>query len=228
MRLRKPELIPLIFTIGAVTLLSGLGVWQVERLQWKKQVLAQTEQAQALPALGTLPADINGLDYRKVALTGTFLNDKHFLLVGHPQDAPAGFFIETPFRLDDDGRIILVNRGFSPEHAESQPQGVQTVQGIVRPARQKRMFSPGNRPDRNIWFYEDLPAMSAKSGLELTPLIVEATGPHEKDVWPMPNDGKVVMRNDHLQYAITWFALAIIAVIMFIAYHRVPEKKEQP
>lgn len=220
MQFRKPELIPLLFIIGAVVVLMGLGIWQVERLQWKNAMIARIEAAQALPALGTLPQDVDGLDYRNVALTGTFIHDKSLHLAGHPEGEGMGFYLVTPFKLEDDGRIILINRGFSPLDKESKPSGMQTVPGIIRPPRHKRYFSPGNRADKNVWFYEDIPAMSQATGLMLTPIVVEATGAREKGVYPLPSDGKIALRNDHLNYAITWFSLAIIGLVMFGVYYK--------
>lgn len=226
MRFRKPELIPLLFIIVAVTVLGGLGIWQVERLQWKNAQLAAIEQAQALPALGTLPDDIGGLDYHNVVLTGTFSNDKTLHMVGSVRGEGSGFLIITPFTLEDDGRVILVNRGFSPPGQEAKPKGLQNVKGIIRPLRTKRLFSPDNHPEKNVWFYEDIPAMSHATGLTLTPLMVEAVGTHEKGIYPIPSDGKINIRNDHRNYAITWFALALIGLVMFGFYHRVPANKD--
>lgn len=221
MRLRKPETIPLLFIIAATILLTSLGIWQVQRLQWKQEQIAHIETAQAEPALGSLPHDTDGLEYRNVMLTGKFLHDKSLHMVGHIQDEGAGFFIVTPFVLEDDGRIILINRGFSPKDMESKPQGTVTVKGVIRPLRTKRFFSPENKPD--LWFYEDIPAMEQATGLKLLPLMVEAVGKREKDVYPVPHDGKITLRNDHLNYAITWFSLALIGIVMFIAYHRIPK-----
>ena len=227
MTFRKPQLIPLLFIVIAFSTLFSLGLWQVQRLQWKQAMIATIEYGQSLPALGTLPQDITGLDYRKVMLTGTFVHDKALHMVGHPKDSAPGFFIVTPFKLDDDGRTILINRGYSPKDHESKPEGVQTVSGIIRPVRIKRPFSPDNFPDKNLWFYEDIGAMSKATGMELTPIVIEAVGEAQKDVYPTPSDGKISLRNDHLNYAITWFLLAAIGLIMFAIYHREPKKLEQ-
>ena len=220
MHFRKPETIPLLFIIAAVAVLMSLGFWQVERLQWKNVVLAETEQAQAQPALGTLPQDVSHVDFRNVALPGTFIYDKTLHMIAAPHGSVTGFFMVTPFRLEDDGRIILVNRGFSPEGKESRPEGVQTVTGVIRPPREKRYFSPQNRADKNVWLYEDISAMSQAIGLSLTPVVVEAVGAMEPGVYPIPSDGKIRLRNDHLQYAITWFSIAVIAVVMFSGFYR--------
>lgn len=224
LRFRKPERIPLLFIIAAELLLVGLGIWQVERLQWKNAIIERIAEAELEPTLGNLPQEVGGLDYRSVALTGEFLHGKALHEVGGKQGSGPGFFVLTPFKLDDDGRIILINRGWSPADKESKPEGLQTVHGIIRPLRVKRFILPDNRPDKNVWFDENISAMSQATGLALLPILVEAVGLEEKDVYPIPSNGKVGLRNDHLGYAITWFSLAAIGLIMFGFYHRAEEK----
>ena len=222
MTFRKPQAIPLLFIIVAFSTLISLGAWQLKRLQWKNDLIATVQQGQSQPALGTLPDDLSGLKYRKVMLTGTFMHDKAMHLVGQPMDSAPGFFIITPLKLEDDGRVILVNRGHSPNNRESKPEGVQTVEGIIRPLRPRRPFMPDNAPDKNLWFFEDIAGMSQATGLQITPVVVEQVGTPQKDVYPVPSNGKISLRNDHLNYAITWFSLAVISLIMFAAYHRQP------
>jgi surfeit locus 1 family protein len=65
--------------------------------------------------------------------------------------------------------------------------------------------------------------MSKTVGVELTPIIVEAVGEAQKNIYPTPSDGKISLRNDHLNYAITWFSLALIGLVMFAIYHRQPK-----
>jgi surfeit locus 1 family protein len=232
MRFRRIQFIPALFILSSTVLLIGLGIWQLQRMEWKNAIVARTAEAQALPALGDLPdlpdqQAIDAMAFRNVTLTGKFLHDKSLHLVGRSKNAGSenGFFIVTPFVLDDDGRTILVNRGFSPVGKEAKPEGAQVISGVIRPSRVKRYFSPENHPEKNVWFYEDIPAMSLALGIQLTPVIVEVVGPYQKGVYPIAHTGKVQMRNDHLQYAITWFSLAIIGIIMFIIYHREPNTK---
>lgn len=219
---RKPQFIPLLFIIAATVTLVSLGVWQLERLGWKNRIVADVEHAQSLPPLDRLPDDLSGLEYRKVALTGQFKYDKALHMIGRQHGNFPGYFIVTPFELKDDGRIILVNRGFAPPGKESRPESPQTVEGVIRPPREKRFFAPENIPQKNVWFYENIPAMSQATGLDLSPLIVEVVGKEEKGVYPVPSDGRIYLRNDHLGYAITWFSTALIGIIMFAFYHRKP------
>jgi surfeit locus 1 family protein len=205
MKFRKPELIPLLFMIVATLVLVMLGAWQVQRLQWKNALLAEIEHAQSQETLGSLPQDASGLAYRKVNMR-------------------AGFFVLTPFILEDDGRAILVNRGYEEEGKENPADGVQTITGILRPPREKRPFAPENQLDKNLWFYEDIAAISGIIGSPLLPYVVEATG-NDRHTQPLVSDGKISMRNDHSGYAITWFSLALVGLVMFAFYQRIPENK---
>ncbi|MEQ1789379.1 MAG: SURF1 family protein [Rickettsiales bacterium] len=221
----KPQLIPLIFIIISTIVLIYLGVWQIQRLEWKNGLIKKIEQAQDSPPLHSLPEDLSNLDYHKVVLTGIFKYEKALHMIGRQHGNFPGYFIVTPFELKDDGRIIIVNRGFSPLNKESKPDGLQTIEGIIRPARTKRFFAPENLPEKNVWFYENIPAMSTATNLSLSPLIVEQVGKSEKDTFPILNDGKIYMKNDHLGYAISWFSTAIIGLVMFGFYYRKTPQK---
>jgi surfeit locus 1 family protein len=220
MRFNRPEPFPTLFFVLSFILLTSLGVWQLQRLEWKNNILLATDQAQALPALGSLPAETEGLLYRKAVLTGKFLHEHTIHLIGRQQGMDVGYYMVTPFSLDDDGRILLVNRGFSPIGKESKPDGLVTVEGIIRPLREKRYFAPENVPEKNIWTYENLDMIERMVGIRPLPLVLEVTGAVEKDVFPVPSDGTVIFRNDHLGYAVTWFGLALASVVMFGAYYR--------
>ncbi len=211
--------IPLLFTIAAVAVCGTLGAWQVQRLVWKEKLIADMTAARAEAPLTTLPDDISGLLYRRVEVPGEYLNEHNFHFVGRMKGDTVGFFIHAPFKMDD-GRTILVNRGYAPKNTETRLPGRQTVSGILRPLRAKRYFSPENQPEKNVWFYEDLPALSQASGEKLLPLAVEATGEYKSGVFPIPNDGVIPIRNDHLGYAVTWFAMSLIALVMYGFWRR--------
>lgn len=220
MRFNRPEPLPTVFFCLSFLVLMALGTWQMQRLAWKESLIAATEKAQAEPTLASLPQEVDGLLYRKVTLTGRFDYAHTLHLIGRQQGVDMGFYMVTPLSLDDDGRIILVNRGFSPVGKEAKPEGLVTVSGILRPLREKRALVPDNVPDKNIWTYEDLDAIEKMLGKRPLPFVLEVVGTPQPGVYPMPDDGKVIFRNDHLGYAVTWYGMALVSIVMFAAYYR--------
>lgn len=204
-RFRKPELVPILFILAATTLLVSLGGWQLKRLEWKMQLLSTLEHAQAQPALTALPPDIAALGYRQVDLSGAFLEDRTFHRISGKREKGKAFVMLTPFKLKNDGRVILVNRGMTP----SEDKGHAT--GFLRAPYKGAFFLPANQPEQNVWLTEDVSAMAQAAKMEFLPLIVE-TGALPK------------FRNDHLGYAFTWFLLAAAGLIMFVIYHRIPAR----
>lgn len=208
MPFRKPEYVPLLFIIVAVTVLATFGLWQVERLEWKRALLAEIETAQTQPVLEKLPPQAEGLAYRKAALSGRYLPEKTLHFIGNKSD---GYVWLVPFKEKTSKQTLLVSAGWFPSNAKD-VKLPEHPQGTLRPMRAPRLFSPENRPERNLWFSEDKAAMEAATGVALFPLVLDAK--------PMPP-----LRNDHLGYAITWFSLALVGIVMFIFYHRIPARK---
>lgn len=237
MAFRKPELIPLLFIICATSLLGGLGVWQLQRLQWKEGLIAQVEKAQNLRPLDWPPQqNIADAEYRSITLSGRFLHDKELHKIGKYHDNQAGYHILTPFQpymhliSKDDQITILVNRGWVPASMKERDKRPETVRedngivtGILVSFQKKNPFLPSNDVKHNVWLYDDLAQMSEVTGETLYPMVIVATGPQQADQYPVPSDGKISFRNDHLGYAITWFSLMMIGLIMFGFYHWVKD-----
>lgn len=213
----------------AIVLFIGLGSWQVARKQWKEHVVAQIEAAQQmlpLTQLSTQPEALVAQEFRKILFSGTYFPERSLYLGGRFRDGDSGYFVLTPLHIKGDGRAVLVNRGFIPSAMRKTFEGLQyngrvvQVEGVVRLPRQKKKFLPNNNPENNVWFWEDLGAMQDKTGLALLPIIIEATSNKESEEYPLPSRGKISIRNDHLGYAITWFILAGVALVMLLIYRR--------
>jgi cytochrome oxidase assembly protein ShyY1 len=87
---------------------------------------------------------------------------------------------------------------------------------VLRWPESRGAFSPKDDPDRNIWFVRDPVAIAAaKSWGEVAPFFVELESPQPSGGLPRPGALKVNLRNEHLQYAITWYGLALVVVVMF-------------
>ena len=203
---------PTCFTIGAFAILACLGSWQLERLGWKEGLIA--ERAAALQAAPEpLPVTLSpALDFHRVRLRGHFLPQRLHLHALHPDGKP-GFHQFAPF-VSDGGRLILVDRGFAEG---ANPAGEIEVTGLLRaPPAAKPWFVPLNQPAGNEWFFVDLAAMAQAAGVgPVLPLYLD-TDPQAAAI-------AVDLPNNHLQYAITWYALAggLVAVyILLVRRHR--------
>jgi len=228
----RPRLAPTLFTIPVVLICVGLGVWQLERLHWKRGLIAQRDAAVAA-APASPPQSLveaRALEFHPILADGVFLNDKEIYLNAIGPHGGAGFHVLTPLR-EASGRIAFVNRGFVPtDHrnpatrAAGQFSGTVRIRGLLRlpPERKPSWFTPDNRPDINHWFWIDLPAMAAADRLDpatVAPFYIDADAAPNPGGWPQGGTTPLALPNNHLQYAITWFLLAAAALVIYVVYH---------
>ena len=232
----RPTLWPTLFSVPAFIVLVGLCVWQVQRMHWKEELIAERESRVAAEPVA-LPApngETGGVEYRRVRLEGIFLHDKEMFLGARSHNGNAGYQVLTPFVLNGGG-IVLVNRGWIPverkppnSRPEGQVVGTQTLDGIVRLAHGKAWMQPDNEPDRNMWFYVDLPAMAAASAVDLRTDLYVDVGPAENPgKYPVGGQTRIELPNDHLQYAITWGLLAVALAVIYVLYHLKLERERR-
>jgi surfeit locus 1 family protein len=201
-------------------LFVGLGIWQIERLQWKLDLIARVDDrvhAEPVAAPGKDDwANINQKDddYRHVTITGTYLNDKE-VLVHALTERGAGYWVLTPLRTSD-GSLTYINRGFVPSdkrdlsaRPETQIAGETTVTGLLRMPEPDGFFLRPNDPAKNSWNSRDVAAFAAKENLgTVAPYFIDADAKSNPGNQPVGGLTVVSFRNSHLSYAITWCALA--------------------
>ncbi|WP_299611480.1 SURF1 family protein [uncultured Tateyamaria sp.] len=199
--------------IGAAILI-GLGVWQVQRLAWKQELLARIETQISGPPLTVNEATEPTFQrYAPVAVTGSF-GDGHIRMLASRRTTGAVHRIIRPFEVADFGPI-LIDTGWLPNSAEVRgaPEVRLTVVGNLDNPNEADNFTPAPDLDANLWFARDVPAMAEVLGTR--PIMVVLRDAPETDLgvtpWPVDTAG---IPNDHLQYAITWFSLAAIWVLM--------------
>lgn len=229
----RPRLGPSLAALLGVLVLLGLGTWQLHRLEWKAAMIAEDVAHRAAPpmALPDRIVDPAVLDNRPVRLAGRFLHERELYLGARSYQGEVGFHVVTPFRLND-GRTVLVDRGWVPParrdpatRAAGQVAGPLEITGLARVGgwRGSAWFRPANEPERNHWLWYDLPAMAARAGLEdpVTAIYVAAAPDPVPGGLPIAVVPEANLRNDHLQYAVTWYALAAaLAVIYFLHQSR--------
>jgi surfeit locus 1 family protein len=199
----------LVFGLGGAAVLVALGFWQVDRLGQKEAMLAAIK-AKISAATGPLPAtpDPEADRYRPVAVDGRFLEGEILVLTGQ-KGVGAGYSVIAPFETAE-GRRILVDRGFLPEaeKGSARPGGEARIEGNLDWPREADSFTP--EPDRaqGLWFARDVDSMAEALGTEPVLLVLRTTSQTDLPMTPQPVDTSGIP-NDHLEYAVTWFTLAI-------------------
>ncbi|PVA10401.1 SURF1 family protein [Pelagivirga sediminicola] len=206
--------VPLLFGILGAAVLISLGVWQVQRLSWKEAVLADIEArvAGAPVALPTAP-DAARDRFLPVAAEGMLEGPELHVLVG-AKELGAGYRLIQPLDLGE--RRIMVDRGFIGLTDKDAPRdrGAVRLIGNLHWPDEVDGYTPPPDLDKDIWFARDVPAMAEALNTEPVLLVVrQQEGGEPAGITPLPVDGGGIP-NDHLQYAITWFSLALIWLAM--------------
>lgn len=223
-------------TLVSLAILVTLGTWQVQRMQWKDGLIQQIE-ARAYGEPGAILPEAqwsafskDEQEYRRVRISGTF---DHALEVqvngllstqtrGHPLQ---GFYVMTPLVLDT-GAQVLVNRGFVPTpfrdpstRADALPEGEVEIIGLVRASQEHNRFVPENIPAREQWLTRDVAEIAAARGLErAAPFYIDAEFDAQAPEWPRGGGTILNLPNNHLQYAVTWYGLALVLVVVFLLF----------
>lgn len=208
----------------------ALGVWQLERLQWKLALIAQVNRnmhAPPIPVARALAMPPSDAQYRRVEMRGRFAkNSKEAYVFAIGQGGAPVYHVLTPFLLDN-GRMLLVDRGVVPErlrdpHARpaGDLNGERRVTGVWRRPDAPGPFTPAPNLAKRVWYARDVEGIAKADHLKLAaPVVVEADATPNPGGWPKGGQTVVTFRNEHLQYAITWFALAAVVLGGWIAYH---------
>ena len=207
---------------GALAVLVGLGTWQVQRLAWKEALLATIDErihADPLP-LDEVASRYPEIEYVPVTATGRFDHaaERHVFTTW---EGESGYDVFTPLLLGEN-RAVFVNRGFVPfdrkdpaTRADGQVGGEVTVTGLARRglAEKPSWVVPDNDPAKNVFYWKDVRAMRETSGLDpaidVLPFVVDAGDAANPGGLPVGGTTLIDLPNNHLQYAVTWYGLAL-------------------
>lgn len=226
----RPLLKPTLWFLPMFAVLIGLGTWQIERLHWKVALIARmnanlSASPIALDAILALPND--QAQYRHVAITGRFDNAREAYAFGTDEDGKPVFHVLTPLILAD-GRALIVDRGIVPQEKRDpktrpagQLEGQQRITGIWRTPDPANLFTPKPELGKRIWFARDVSAMARLDHLHLVaPVVVEADATPNPGGLPRGGQTVISLPNNHLQYAITWYLMALGLLAVYLVYHR--------
>ncbi|MEM8540050.1 MAG: SURF1 family protein [Pseudomonadota bacterium] len=228
----------LIFGAVALVILISLGTWQVKRLAWKEALLATIEERtnQQPLALANVLAKLQAgeeIEYTPVKTLGYFdhANEQHFFATF---DGLSGYYIYTPLMLEAE-RFVFVNRGFVPfdmKDPGTRPESLvslsQDVTGLARsvPDDKAGWVVPDNDVEKNVFHWKDLDAMIERTGKpaeQFVPIFIDQDNKANPTQLPVGGVTIIDLPNNHLQYAVTWYGLALtlIGVLGFyVVRHR--------
>lgn len=236
-KIRRARLLwPSLLTLAGLVVLAGLGSWQLQRRNWKFDLIGKIEaRTNAVPvplsraiALWREKGDV---EYLRVAATGRFLHeDEKYVFAPGPRGL--GYHVYTPLETRD-GHLLLVNRGFvSAELKSPQPRsagqiaGETKVVGLARQPHASGWFTPESDPQRGLFYWPDYDGMLAGSErrareLEPVPFFVDAEAlPANPGGWPKGGVTNLALPNRHLEYALTWFGLAATLACVYAGFAR--------
>lgn len=207
---------PLLLGVLGCAILISLGSWQLRRMAWKEGLLAQIQAQIDAPAVALPMAVDPSMKYMPVKVSGTTTGDEIHVLSGTKEQG-GGYQIVSRF-ITDDGRDILLDRGFVPQEDRRLERGPTRleVRGNLHWPDEKGSATPDPNLDENIWFARDVPAMA--QALNTLPVLVVAsyvTG-DAQGVQPIPVAIEGIP-NNHLSYAVQWFMIAAVWAGMTVA-----------
>ena len=225
-----------LMTLAGLVILIGLGVWQLDRKVWKENLITTLNTR-----LGRAPEDLppraswaqlreDKEEFRRVVFPAEFLDGEEALVYTagsplRPDVKGPGYWVFAPARLAG-GSIILVNRGFVPAdrkdpgtRTEGAPHGVIDIVGVLRWPETRNSFTPADDPKNNVWFLRDSNSIAKfKTWATAAPFYIDQEGPVPPGALPKPGKLEVRLPDNHLQYAITWFGLALALAGVFIVW----------
>jgi surfeit locus 1 family protein len=229
----RPMLVPTLWIVPLLAMLLSLGVWQIHRLHWKLDLLEKIHTGLTAPPAtlaDVLPryneADIDNADYRRAVVHGLFDNGHEILFFTTGEQGAPVYHVLTPFLMED-GHTLLIDRGTIPVNlppamlARGDLNGERTVIGILRKPAPSNWFTPRSDVAHRVTHTRDPATLAREFGLKnIFPMFLEADAASNPGGWPKGGVTIVDLPNDHLQYAITWFGLALGLLAVYLAYHQ--------
>lgn len=216
-----PKTFPLLATIMmlcGVAVLCTLGLWQVDRLEWKEGLLTTIEAQRAEPERIFTAASLSeDNEFQSGTLRGKFLNDKSINLVPRTYDGKSGAHIITPFQIAN-GIVILVNRGWVKlGETDTTLASPRTITGMIRIPQAPNAFTPHNDTSSDEWYRIEYTDFETAHNLDnIAPVMLyEACADEINSNAPNPCALTLNINNNHLQYAFFWFAMAAVLIVIY-------------
>ena len=220
LKLKRAYLFQL-FVIIFVTIFCALGTWQLYRLQWKLELISEITFG-----LDSSPIEYSNSikkNYQRVSAKGKFNFDEQIYLYSLNNNGKPGYDVITPFRTNKNENV-LVNRGWIKKELKNNPiinkniENEQKIIGLLRKIYKPNIFKPDNDLKNNIWFSINLEDLKVTSGERFNEFVIFLEDNQAKT--PIPRKISIDVPNNHLKYAITWYAISISIIFYYLYFRR--------
>ena len=206
-----------ILFIFFIFIVLSLGTWQVFRLNSKSQLISDLENNLKRNSVD-FNVDIDK-EYTKVLLKKKNLKSKIFLY--HLNKGEIGFKVIVPYEVNS-SLLVLVDKGWIRKDKINSIKNSllndDIIEGYTKKIREKKLFTPKNNIKEDFLYSVEIDNLKKSLNKNIYPLLIIQTSKTKKDI--VPNDYHVGLSNNHLQYAITWYGLALFTIIFFLYYRR--------
>ncbi len=206
-----------ILFIFFIFIVLSLGTWQVFRLNSKSQLISDLENNLKRNSID-FNVDIDK-EYTKVLLKKKNLKSKIFLY--HLNKGEIGFKVIVPYEVNS-SLLVLVDKGWIRKDKINSIKNSllndDIIEGYTKKIREKKLFTPKNNIKEDFLYSVEIDNLKKSLNKNIYPLLIIQTSKTKKDI--IPNDYRVSLSNNHLQYAITWYGLALFTIIFFLYYRR--------
>lgn len=219
-----------VLTLIGISILLSLGLWQLKRLEWKTALIASIQEGSAQDLREFIPSDLSpDLRYHGGYITGKFDFSNEIAVLSKVYKGEPGYHIITPLIISGD-HVVLINRGWAPlgyqtrqnissaDDIDGEMENGVRIFGMIDLPPRINAFTPENVPDKEQWYYLDISEFSDISGYKnIAPIMfVRRQNPDDLQCddkarivnYPDPCGVNFDMRNNHMQYAVFWFAMA--------------------
>ena len=215
---------PLVAFVCAFSILIGLSLWQVKRLKWKTQLINERVESFELDAINFEDfKNPENNEFRKVLVKGELLNEFEMYMPALSKRGNNGFHILVPIKTEGN-KYIVYDSGWVPLKKKKKEDrinnislGLKTFEAVIRTSGRKGYFQPDNDLETNTWFFVDPNQMSNFIGMNLEKNYYLEAFNNGPNGFPLGNQTRIYLRNNHLQYALTWLmiALGLVGVCFF-------------
>lgn len=212
----QPILVSLILILSTLI----LGIWQLQRLEWKNSLIKSFENLQTIEAVYIEDTEIK--EFIKITAKGNIDRSKKIFLPAKTNMGQVGVRIASVFTLEN-GSEYLIDEGWfnnnKYDYFKYNDEIIEeTIEGYIRFPRDAKFFTPENNENLNEWYTYDLLQISKYLSSTINQnFFIRKTNPN-KDSNLISSTYKHQFRNNHLQYAITWFCMSFAFIIMFLVY----------